>query len=92
MAEPKTQKTNASVSAFIAAVEDETPREGTTGLVPPRARDTWMAMAIGVGVAVAASLLLPRSAYPLFLLSVPIALVAVSSAASAWLSRKLGIG
>jgi hypothetical protein len=61
------------------------------GLVPARARDIWMAMAIGVGVAVAASLWLPRGAYPLFLLSVPIALTAIVSAGCAWTARKLKI-
>ena len=61
------------------------------GLVPARARDIWMAMVIGLGVAVAASLLLPRSAYPLFLISVPIVLATVVSAGCAWITRKLGL-
>jgi len=61
------------------------------GLVPAPARDIWMAMAIGVGVAVAASLWLPRGIYPLLFLSALVMLTAAASAGCAWITRKLGI-
>lgn len=64
-------------------------------MAPRRARDAWMAMAIGVGVVLVVSLFdLGEWNWPFILSAWPAALVVVAtlaSLASAWITRKLGI-
>ena len=57
-------------------------------LVPSRARDLWMAIALGAGVTVTANLLAPL---PLDTLIVTLPLAMALSAVGAWATRKLGI-